>query len=198
MNDHLFLNMRIKDEHKQDAIIQATVKLVNEIGFVSSSVSKIAKEANVSPATLYIYYKNKEDLLVSTYVDIKQSLSKALLKNFDDSRPFRDILKQVWMNGFEYVAENRDFYQYSEQFSNSPYSELVNHEDIEKHFEPMFKVIQRGIEQKIIKDLPLEMLTVFIFYPVMILSNPKMCKNIDLNDENIERAFTLAWDAIKL
>ena len=55
--------MRIKDLHKQEAIIEATVELVNEIGFVSSSVSKIAKKANVSPATLYIYYKNKEDIL---------------------------------------------------------------------------------------------------------------------------------------
>ena len=48
-----FRTMRVKDEVKQDAIIEATIKLVNEIGFVSSSVSKIAKEANVSPATLY-------------------------------------------------------------------------------------------------------------------------------------------------
>ena len=63
--------MRYKDEQKQDAIIQATIQLVNEIGFAASSVSKIAKQANVSPATLYIYYTNKEDLLVSTYVSIK-------------------------------------------------------------------------------------------------------------------------------
>lgn len=62
--------MRNKDELKQEAIIQATIKLVNKIGFVSSSVAKISKEANVSPATIYIYYKNKEDLLVSTYVEI--------------------------------------------------------------------------------------------------------------------------------
>ena len=63
--------MRQKDELKQDAIIHATVRLVNEIGFAASSVSKIAKAANVSPATIYIYYKNKEDLLVSTYISIK-------------------------------------------------------------------------------------------------------------------------------
>ena len=66
--------MRIKDENKQEAIRQATIKLVNEIGFASCSVSKIAKEADVSPATLYIYYKNKEDLIVSTYIDIKTKI----------------------------------------------------------------------------------------------------------------------------
>lgn len=190
--------MRIKDEYKQDAIIQATVKLVNEIGFVSSSVAKIAQEANVSPATLYIYYKNKEDLLVSTYVEIKQKLSVALLKNFDETKPFRDIFKRFWLNGFEYVSKNREYYKYTEQFSNSPYSELVDHVTVEKHFEPMLKVLQKGIDQKVIKNVPHEMLAAFIFYPMMILSNPKLCKTLELSNDNADQAFILAWDAIKL
>ena len=190
--------MRTKDEFKQEAVIQATVKLVNEIGFVSSSVSKIAKEANVSPATIYVYYKNKEDLLVSTYVEIKQKLSKAMLKNFDDKLPIRDILKTLWFNAFEYIQKYPDHFKFAEQFSNSPFSDLVNKEEVEKYFEPMFAVLQRGIEQKIIKDVHFEMLGAFIFYPVMNLSNSRLCKDIKLNRETIETAFTLAWDAIKL
>ena len=193
-----FRVMRIKDELKQEAIIQATVKLVNKIGFVSSSVAKIAQEADVSPATIYIYYKNKEDLLVSTYISIKQKLSEALLKNFDSSKPFRDILRTVWLNGFAYVAQNREYFQFAEQFSNSPFSDLVDHATIEKHFEPMLKVLQKGIEQKVIKNVPHDMLAAFIFYPMIILSNPKLCKAIELTNENIDQAFTLAWDAIKL
>lgn len=190
--------MRIKDIQKQEAIIKATVDLVNEIGFVSSSVSKIAKKANVSPATLYIYYKNKEDLLVSTYIEMKKKMSKALLIDFDNTRPFRDILLVFWKNAFEFVRENRSIYLYSEQFSNSPYSELVNHEELEKHFEPFIKVLQNGIEQKIIKNVPFEILITFIFYPIMILSNSKMCRTIELNEDTIKTSFTLAWDAIKL
>ena len=190
--------MRIKDELKQDAIIQATVKLVNQIGFVSSSVAKIAQEADVSPATIYIYYKNKEDLLVSTYIDIKKKLSEALLKDFDSSKPFRDILKKFWLNGFSYISENSEFYQYTEQFSNSPYSNLVDKAKVEKHYEPMLKVLQKGIEQKIIKDVSHDVLAAFIFYPMMILSNPKLCASFELTEENINQAFTLAWDAIKL
>ena len=71
--------MRVKDEIKQEALFEATIKVVNQIGFASSSVSKIAKEAGVSPATIYIYHKNKEDLLISSYVEIKKKLGQALL-----------------------------------------------------------------------------------------------------------------------
>ena len=193
-----YICMRHKDEHKQGAIINATIKLVNEIGFVASSVAKIAKEANVSPATLYIYYKNKEDLLVSTYIDIKQKLSTAILEDFDENRPIRDILKKMWFNAFDYTSKYPDYFQFTEQFSNSAYSSLVNKQDVEKFYEPMIKILDKGIQQKIIKDVSFDILSVFMFYPAMLLSNPRLCANFELNTENIETAFTCAWDAIKL
>jgi hypothetical protein len=81
---------------------------------------------------------------------------------------------------------------------NSPYSSLVNKSEVEKHFEPMAKIIQRGIEQKIIKDVSLDILTIFIFYPIVTLSNPRLCAKFDCDEKNIETAFNMAWDAIKL
>ncbi len=190
--------MRIKDLNKQEAIIEATLELVNEIGFASSSVSKIAKKAKVSPASIYIYYKNKEDLLVSTYIEIKKKMSIALLKNHDDSKPLRDVFLTFWKNGFEFVRENYPLYQYSEQFGSSPFAELVNHDELEKHFEPMILILQKGIEQKIIKNVPFDILAAFIFYPMINLSSIKGSRNLELSDTNIELAFNLAWDAIKL
>ncbi len=193
-----FKDMRIKDDEKVAALFEATVKLVNEIGFASSSVSKIAKEADVSPATIYVYYKNKEDLLVSTYIEIKLDLSKAILSDFNDKLPIRDILRNVWFNMFEYISNNLEYYKFAEQFSNSPYSSLVNKKEVEQFFEPLIKVLQSGIEQKIIKNVNLDVLTAFMIYPITVLANPRLCQDFETNEENIEIAFTLAWDAIKL
>ncbi|MBU1343076.1 MAG: TetR/AcrR family transcriptional regulator [Proteobacteria bacterium] len=190
--------MRIKDEIKQDALFEATVKLVNEIGFASSSVSKIAKQAGISPATIYVYFKNKEDLLVSTYIEIKKNIGRAIHEDFDDSLPIRDILKNVWIKMFDYIARYPNYFQYTEQFSNSPYQSLVDKQEIERYFDPVITVLYRGIEQRIIKNVDFHILTAFMFYPIMALSNARVCMDFELNDENIEAAFTLAWDAIKL
>ncbi len=190
--------MRIKDLHKQEAIIEATVELVNEIGFVSSSVSKIAKKAGVSPATIYIYYKNKEDLLVSTYIDIKTKLGDAAIKNIDENKPIRDIIKGVWLSLFAYISKNKEYFRFTEQFSHSPYSELVKKEEVEKVFEPIYKIVRKGIERKIIKDVNYDILSAFMFYPIITLANPRLCEHIDLDNETIETSFNLAWDAIKL
>ncbi len=193
-----FRPMRHKDEYKQDAIIRATVKLVNKIGFVSSSVSKIAKEANVSPATIYIYYKNKEDLLVSTYLAIKDKMGKAVLKDFDPELPIRDIFRNVWFNMFDFIENNLDLFEFTEQFANSPFTELVKKDEIEQSFEPLIRIMNIGIEQKIIKDVPFDVLTAFAFYPIFTLSNARICNTFEKTSRNIETAFDLSWDAIKL
>ncbi len=190
--------MRTKDEEKQEALFEATVKLVNDIGFAASSVAKIAKEANVSSATLYVYHRNKEDLLVSTFLAIKRKISRAMLEGFNAHRPIRDILEKVWFNMFRFSTEHSDYFHFAEQFSNSPYADLVDRDKVESYFHPLIQVLQKGIEQKIIKDVSFDILRAFMFYPIVALSNSRVCRNFEICDNNIETAFRLAWDAVKL
>lgn len=190
--------MRTKDEQKKEALFKATVKLVNEIGFASSSVSKIAKEASVSSSTIYVFFKNKEDLLVSTYMELKHKLSEALLRDFDDTLPIRDIIKGTWFRTFEYISNNLDDYDYIQQFASSPYSSLVDKEALEKEYMPIISAFKRGIDQKIIKDVDMNLLGAFIFNPIERLANPRLCHDLEMDEPNLEMAFSMAWDAIKL
>ncbi|GIO21747.1 TetR/AcrR family transcriptional regulator [Oceanobacillus sp. J11TS1] len=52
---------------KYHQIIEAAVKVISENGYHGSQVSKIAKEANVADGTIYLYFKNKEHILVSLF-----------------------------------------------------------------------------------------------------------------------------------
>lgn len=180
------------------ALFEATVKLVNEMGFVAASVSKIAKEANVSPATLYVYHENKEALLVATYIEIKKSTSRAILNNFDDRLPIRDILLHVWLAMSAYISKNPEYLKFTEQFAHSPYNDLVNREMVEQYLTPLIEVLQRGVAQKIIKNVEPDILAAFIFYPIMALSSPSKCACFEITPDSIETAFNMAWDAIKL
>ncbi len=190
--------MRTKDEQKKEALFKATVKLVNQIGFASSSVSKIAKEANVSPSTLYVFFENKEDLLVSTYIEIKKKMAAAVLADFDDSLPIRDIIKKAWFGIFQHIANNLELFDYCEQFANAPYSSLVDKSLLEKEFIPLINVFQKGIEQKIVKNVDMNLLGAFMFNPISRLANPRLCHGLELDGDSLELAFTMAWDAIKL
>lgn len=190
--------MRTKDEQKREALFQATIELVNEIGFAASSVSKIAKKANVSPSTIYVFFENKEDLLVSTYLEIKHQLAQALLADFDDSLPIRDIVKRCWFGVFHYVSNNLDRFGYIEQFANSPYSDLVDVETLEKEYLPIVNVFQKGIEQKIIKNVDMNFLSAFMWSPISRFANPRLCQGLEMDEAGLETAFKMAWDAVKL
>lgn len=52
---------------KYKLIIEAAVDVIAENGYHASQVSKIAKKAGVADGTIYLYFKNKEDILISVF-----------------------------------------------------------------------------------------------------------------------------------
>ena len=67
---HIFLggdNMIKKDKPKYKQIINAAVIVIAENGYHQAQVSKIAKQAGVADGTIYLYFKNKEDILISVF-----------------------------------------------------------------------------------------------------------------------------------
>lgn len=56
-----------KDRPKYKQIIDAAVIAIAENGYHQAQVSKIAKQAGVADGTIYLYFKNKEDILISLF-----------------------------------------------------------------------------------------------------------------------------------
>lgn len=66
---------------KYEQIIEAAVKVIAQNGYHHSQVSKIAKEAGVADGTIYLYFKNKEDILVSLF---QEKMGKFIQKIEDE------------------------------------------------------------------------------------------------------------------
>ncbi len=67
---HCFLegeNSLKKNKPKYKQIIDAAVIVIAENGYHQAQVSKIAKQAGVADGTIYLYFKNKEDILISLF-----------------------------------------------------------------------------------------------------------------------------------
>lgn len=56
---------RNRPKYKQ--IIDAAVVVIAENGYHQAQVSRIAKQAGVADGTIYLYFKNKEDILISLF-----------------------------------------------------------------------------------------------------------------------------------
>jgi TetR/AcrR family fatty acid metabolism transcriptional regulator len=64
-----------RNSDKYDQILSAAIKVFAERGFSQSTISQIAQEAGVADGTIYLYFKNKDDILVQFYERMTEHVS---------------------------------------------------------------------------------------------------------------------------
>ncbi len=95
---------REKAQRKND-IINAARKIFSSKGFNSATMEEIALEAELSPGTLYLYFKNKEELYTSLSIEILKYLTDEIQKvvSMDISVEEKiDKFRDVFINVYEY------------------------------------------------------------------------------------------------
>jgi len=85
-----------RDKPKYKQIIDAAVIVIAENGYHQAQVSKIAKQASVADGTIYLYFKNKEDILISVFTE-KMGVFVENLKQIikDESTSCEKLLKMI-------------------------------------------------------------------------------------------------------
>ncbi len=78
------------DKHRR--IIEAAVKVFAKNGFYNSKVSEIAREANVADGTIYLYFENKDDILISLF---EEELSNVLDAIYGELAKETDPVKKL-------------------------------------------------------------------------------------------------------
>ncbi len=63
---------------RQQEILDAAVRAFSRQGYHNCTVAQVAREAGVADGTIYLYFQSKEDLLVSAFRHVLQSLFERL------------------------------------------------------------------------------------------------------------------------
>ncbi len=155
-----------KDKPKYHQIINAAVEVIAENGYHSSQVSKIATRANVADGTIYLYFKNKEDILISVFRekmgDFVNKTMEAIQKNDTANEKLRTLIAMHY-----------------EQLSNSPHLAIVTQLELRQskqqlrmeinrvlksYLEVIDSIVIQGIEEnEIRKDVNPKLLRQMIF-----------------------------------
>lgn len=191
-----FRIVRVKDDKKEKAIFDAAIRLITANGFADTSMSKIAKEAGVSPATIYVYFENKEDLLNKTYTHVKGEMAAALLKGLRPDLSVEDAFKVIWFNFHKYALTNQVRFSFTEQFANSPLVDKMRKVRGMESFLPLFSWFERGVKEKIFKDIPAELFATFAFAPLVALAKQHFCGDIRLDEKLLKIAYEMSWRSV--
>ena len=112
--------MRIKDSDKQQRIKAAMVRLILREGIDGASVSKIAKEAGVSPATIYVYYENKEDMLIEVFREYSHRSYRYLMNRVNPQMCGGELIEAIVRGYYAFSVEHREIFSFVEQCSRCP------------------------------------------------------------------------------
>lgn len=81
-----------KSANKYDLILRGAIKVFARNGFFNSKVADVAKEAGVADGTVYLYFKNKDDILVSIF---NQVVDEALTKGREGLASIDDPIERI-------------------------------------------------------------------------------------------------------
>lgn len=102
-----------KERHKEDLkneILQAAKSLFTEKGFEATSIRAIAEKIEYSPATIYLYYKDKNEIVHALH----REGFKLLVSHFEVlnnvSHPF-ERLKGMGRAYIQFALQNPDIYK---------------------------------------------------------------------------------------
>ena len=96
--------MRSKTPDKRLRILESAVRVFTREGFFKARVSQIAEDAGLAPGTVYLYFKNKEDLLISIFeVRMEEIVSRfrAAVMEKEDARSRLECLVRMHLSGFQ-------------------------------------------------------------------------------------------------
>jgi AcrR family transcriptional regulator len=196
-------------ERRRQQIIVAAKRVFNTKGFNGATMEDIANGAELSPGTLYLYFKNKDELFASLSLRMLQFLTIRLDTltqnrglNLEEKYQF---LKQALYDVYEFdplVLINMFHLQSSETLKNLSSELLSEIKDLSgKALRAMSKVFEEGIEKGVFLNRhPIAMADSLwaLFSGIILWEESKRIINDDKNylKPTLELAFEIFWRGI--
>jgi len=104
--------MRESDDDKRDRIIKTSLKLFGKEGFYGTRMSEVARQARISPKTLYKYFPSKNELFIATRESVMDGLVAqvfdAMRREPHEQDSFTTI-KNALKSYSDYIRRNRGY-----------------------------------------------------------------------------------------
>ena len=195
--------MRTRDINKENTIREKAIEMIVKEGLDGFSMQKLAKAAAVSPATLYIYYKDRDDLITQIATEISNRLIESSLKGLHPKMSFADGMEIQWKNRMEFFLKYPLDIEFIEQIRYTPIYNTIK-QTIRKNFgEVLGKFMHNAINRGEVSPLPFEVYWSIAFAPLYQLIKFHMQGEspgndvFAISDELVNQTLQLVLKALK-
>lgn len=105
---HINQNLRKKNREKYQRIIRAATKIFARKGFFQAKIAEIAREAGVADGTIYIYFENKDDILISLFEEQMKGVIDNMVSHLALEKDPIGKLRCFAVTHLRLIEENKD------------------------------------------------------------------------------------------
>ena len=187
--------MRQSETDMAEQIFLATERLMAEGGLHNLSMHKIAKEAQISAGTIYLYFKSKDELLEQLARRVFALFSKELEKSYDETQSYFEQYRTMWWNVWSHLLDNPMLVKNMSQYLSLPSFVNVCSEMESKSHWALF--CQKAIAANEMCDLPIKALFSLGLGSAVNLASDRIYFNLELTKETLESVIQRTWRAIQ-
>ncbi|MBF8288255.1 MAG: TetR/AcrR family transcriptional regulator [Candidatus Rokubacteria bacterium] len=156
----------MRDPDKPQQIIEAAVRVFAREGYYNSRVSDIAREAGIAAGTIYLYFKTKDDILVTLFRDKMAEFVGALRKAIAGEPDAASKVRRLVSLHFSMLEENPDLAEVVqvELRQGQKFFRGASSQEIGAYFALIGSVLEEGVaERRFRSDLPVKVATKMLF-----------------------------------
>ena len=140
-------------EAKESSILDAAETIFAQVGFDRAKVSEIARAASVAEGTVYLYYKNKQDLLAGVVGRFWTQLTLGAEAAIEPDATTREQLEQL--GGYHLNSILEQFEVVSLTYRARPQQEQ-DLDQVREYVRVFDRIMQRGVDRgELAKDTPI-------------------------------------------
>jgi len=157
---------RKKSDDKRQRILQAAARVFARKGYHGARVSEIARRAEVADGTIYLYFRDKEDILVSLFDEVMREHLKRAHEEIAALGGTREKLLAMARGHLGLLGGNRDLavvFQVELRHSTK-FMERFTASWLQDYFALLTGIVEEGQEEGTLRtDLPLKLVTKSFF-----------------------------------
>lgn len=183
---------------KTERITNAALTLIIQRGLERTPMSMIADKAEVGIGTVYKYFRNKEDIINSIYIKLKEEEAELIFVNNSNQKDVQSTFLDYYGRMIDYFLDNPLKFDFISQYAFSP---IINDETQRKamsrfhHFDTLY---QKGLDENLLKDIQAEHITFFVFSAIAYWLKAAKEVGIQMNVKYKSLLLEMAWDAVKI
>lgn len=179
-------------------ILNATDCLMAEYGVQYLSTHKIAKQAGVSVGTIYLYFKDKDDLLNQLVLYLFDQFNQAMALEYDESLPLFEQYKRQWQAYFSFMQQHPNTVKNMHQYESLPQFQQLLRQCVDSQAWAWDRFVRAGQAQGVIAPLPPYVLFAMSLRMARDLLYHQFSLEIRYEQALLDEVILRTWKAISL